>query len=76
MLNKTPMKGSGNMIIKEVEDRQRLVKRINAEMEAVINSPSTDVERFRMGILRGLMGELKILNDRIHRKSRRFAKVS
>lgn len=62
--------------IQDREDRRRLVKRMNAEMEAVINSPSTDVEKFRIGILGKLAGELKIVNDKIRRKSSHLGRVS
>ncbi|BAQ11484.1 hypothetical protein OXB_3014 [Bacillus sp. OxB-1] len=63
------MKGSGSMITNDQEDRRRLVERINAEMVAIINSPSTNVEKFRFGILAKLGGELKTVNDRIRRKA-------
>lgn len=62
--------------IQDREDRRRLVNRMNAEMKAVINSPSTDVEKFRIGILAKLAGELKIVNDRIRRKSSQLGSVS
>lgn len=64
------------MIRKELEDRRRLVARMNVEMKAITNSPSTDVEKFRIGLLAKLGGELKIINDKIRRKSYQVGRVS
>ncbi|GEN83593.1 hypothetical protein SLU01_19050 [Sporosarcina luteola] len=64
------------MLAKDREERRLLVARMNIEMKAITNSPSTDVEKFRIGLLAKLGGELKIVNDKIRRKSYQVGRVS
>ena len=64
------------MLIKDKEERRQIVARMNAEMKAITNSPSIDVERFRVGLLVKLGGELKLINDKIQRKSYQVGRVS
>lgn len=64
------------MLVQDKEERRQLVARMNVEMKAITNSPSTDVERFRIGLLAKLGGELKLVNDRIRRKSFQVGRVS
>lgn len=48
------------------EEKRLLVKRINEEMKAIANSPSSKVMKFRLGLLAKFAGELKAVNDKIH----------
>lgn len=64
------------MLNKDREERRLLVERMNDEMKAIANSPSAAVRKFRIGMLARLGGELKVLNDRIRRKSKYVGKVS
>ncbi|MCG3089165.1 hypothetical protein [Sporosarcina cyprini] len=61
---------------KLLEDRRRLIERMNGEMKAIVNSPSTDVEKFRIGLLAKLGGELKTVNDRLRMKSTLLGRIS
>ncbi|MDW0112241.1 hypothetical protein QT711_03525 [Sporosarcina saromensis] len=64
------------MLFKDKEERRKLIARMNGEMKAITNSPSIEVRKFRIGLLAKLAGELKIINDRIRRKSYQFGRVS
>ncbi|MEZ7173621.1 hypothetical protein [Sporosarcina sp. OR05] len=65
------------MDIKQIlEEKHKLVCRMNAEMRAITNSPSDAVEKFRIGLLAKLGGELKVVNDRLRVKSSLVRKVS
>lgn len=48
------------------EEKRLLIRRMNAEMKAIANSPTEEVMQFRLGLLAKFAGELKVLNDRIH----------
>lgn len=59
-----------------LKERQLLIRRMNIEMRAIVSSPTSEVEMFRLGLLKMLSGELKTLNDKIQWKSCHVRKVS
>ncbi len=59
-----------------VQERQKLINRMNEEMSAIASSPTNEVEKFRLALLAILGGELKTLNDKIQCKSCLVRKVS
>lgn len=52
-------------VISMKEKKQELIRRMNEEMKAIVNSPSEDVMQFRLGLLAKYAGELKAMNDKI-----------
>lgn len=48
-----------------LKERQLLIHRMNQEMSSIANSPTYEVEKFRLALLAMLGGELKTLNDKI-----------
>lgn len=64
------------MLAKDLEERRLLISRMNQEMKAITNSPSAEVQTFRIRLLAKLGVELKNTNDRIRRKSSLFGRVS
>lgn len=64
------------MLAKDLEERRLLISRMNLEMKAITNSPSAEVQTFRIRLLAKFGVELKNTNDRIRRKSCLFGRVS